>query len=271
MNDKVQENKEKYAQFAEHARELLFRQQERFARIDQKAAWHLSSLTVLIGAIGFFYKWIIDYGVVPPSNSLEWCLVVSAFIAIIMALTAWLMFFQVIKHHKIESLNLDESVLEYVKEKRSVDFSYYVAKRSTDAFAPIVEQTFQKAKWIAWGYRFSISLIIVLVIQALLFTAHIWTHPPDSKEDNLQKIQKEIHQMPDERNVPEDGHDNGNAMSADSSDSSPDSPLDSGEPDFDSDLPKNIILTEGYDPSSIQEAESDSSGSDSSESDSESE
>ena len=63
------EHSEKIKELYEHAKQLHFQEQERFTRVDQKAAWHLSALTILIGIGGFTVKFISN-SLLPPKTSI---------------------------------------------------------------------------------------------------------------------------------------------------------------------------------------------------------
>ncbi|MBA7636598.1 hypothetical protein ES703_44219 [subsurface metagenome] len=165
---------EKYKELYEHAKQLLFREQERFTRIDQKASWHLSALTVLIGIGGFFAKWIIR-NLVPPTGCVEWCLFVIGILFGAFVISAWFTCFSVLKlKHEIRHLQLNQSVLDLFRKNEMKKAYYTIAKKSQQAFECNVKRASKKAIRLGWGYRLSVIALVFFIIFLFFYIYYSW-------------------------------------------------------------------------------------------------
>jgi hypothetical protein len=165
---------DKHKALCEHAKQLLFREQDRFTRIEQKASWHLSALTVLIGICGFLAKWIIR-SLLPPCGFIEWCLLVSGLLFGAFLIAAWFTFFTVLKlEHEIRHLPLNQSVLDLFRKNQAIKAYYTIAKKSQEAFECNVKRATKKGVKLGRGYKLSVIALVFFIIFSFFYLSYNW-------------------------------------------------------------------------------------------------
>lgn len=238
----------------------MFQQQERYARVDSKAATHLSAITVLFAAIGFFCKWIIG-SLVPPHSFLEWTIAISGAASVVAVLVAWLSFFRVFRQHRIEFLRLDEEYIEFCQKNLRVNVNYYIAKRSAEAFLSLKDLTHRKTDLIATGYRATIVAMAILVFLGCAYATHQWVGNSVAQVN----YKREDRTMVENKNSSTNS--NGDAESAPTPEASStpnggydSEPQSTSQPDTSIEGPSNIYLTESYDPENLATRDSGDGG-----------
>ena len=237
----------KYRELAEHARDLLFRQQDRFARIDQKAAVHFSAISVLVGIAGFLGKWVVAQCVPLPFEagwwrSSQWWLLAAMVGMFALVASAWMAFYQTIKVTKYDTLALNEEVLQFCQGTSRVQFNYYLAKRSTEAHAQVCAAANRKSKWLNRGYHLSFGALIMCAVRAVIYTWNQWATRAHQEGNPTVSM---IIIGGDEDSTPND-----DGCSAESPQAAP--PPEPSEPDPNIEGPENISVTEGYEPSEME-------------------
>lgn len=238
--------KAKYQEMAEHAQALLAQQQERFARVDEKASRQLSAATVVLGAAAFFGKWAID-DLTPPGGFIAWAILALGASCLLLTVYAFWKLLSVIRHELVESLPLSVEYLDFVRRYRRVDVHYYLASQSVKAFETLVEQTNAKVRNLGRGYGASRLAVVLLLPLTVFYGAHEWTansNHPYSNEDPTMVSSNDTDgsgEKPEDSTPPE----------AQGSSEQPTTPADSGEPNTTIEGPKNIHLSEGADPDRI--------------------
>ncbi len=254
----------KYRELAEHSREMLFQQQERFARVDSKAAAHLSALTVLFAVVGYFLKWMYA-SVVPPKLWIDWAIVGLGAIAIISVTIAWVAFYSVLRHHKIEFLRFDREYIEFCRRNLRVDVNFQMAVRSAQALESLTSSTHRKAGLIGRGYSATLVCMAAIVLLSAVYAAREW----NARADDLTATTTREHVMSNDQNqsasTPTSNTGGGDSSrmgpNADSSSGRDTEPSSASEPDPSVTGPSNVYLTEGVDISNIsRKSNADSTG-----------
>jgi len=174
VNKEPDEQKlEKYKDLYEYSKELLDEEQNRFRRIDQKASWYLSALTILVGFSSFFSNRIFEQ-FIPPISKLEWFLVILFFSINLCFILAWFMFFLTLKQHGVHRLSLNNEMLEFFRVHRRIDIHYFLAKKSAEAYENNRKITDKKAMKLAWGYRIVIIAILLMILFLASFIIVSW-------------------------------------------------------------------------------------------------
>jgi len=179
---KTEQNIEKQKDMYEYAKEVLYKEQGRFHRIDQKAAWHLSALTVLIGISGFFVRWAIEN--LMPALHLSFAqglLEITGFLACIFLVSAWFFFFWTLRLHDLEGLPLDQEVLQYFSSNRRIDIHYHLAETCRMAYEANRSITNRKAQKLAWGYRLTICAVSAMLIFS---GSYLWYNSIGGRDRN---------------------------------------------------------------------------------------
>ena len=248
-----QDNTGKYKALYEHSKELLSKEQDRFTRIDQKASWHMSALTVLIGIGGFLAKSII-VDLLPPCGFIEWCLLILGLLFGVFLIGAWFACFRVLKlEHEIRHLPLNQSVLDLFRKNKDIKAYYTIAKKCQEAFECNVKRATKKAIRLGWAYKLSVMALVFLISFALLYIAYKWIRNKHDlnvpevtvRTEVINSLQKGEQAMTDKEEKP--------LKSPDDNQTYP------NEDDLivdDSGL-KNIDLTEDFDPSNIEKKSSE--------------
>jgi hypothetical protein len=141
--------------------------------VDGKAADYLSVLTLLVGAAGFFLKWVADT-LIPPRQPLQWFLCLAALAVMIAVLTAWWHVFGALRTHRIKSLPLNDEMIRFFDEHGEVDIYYALANRYKEAWAENQIVNDSKLRDLALGYRAIILSVMLLLAFAALYTLYAW-------------------------------------------------------------------------------------------------
>ncbi|MCB9896979.1 MAG: hypothetical protein H6825_03130 [Planctomycetes bacterium] len=250
-NDQLEQNRAKYRELAEHAREMLFQQQARFSRVDEKAAMQLSATTVLLGAATFFGGWAAD-DLLPPHSPLAWLTIalgVACAGAVIGALWHLL---AVIKHHIIPFIPLTDEYLQFVQAQSRTNVNYHLAKISTKAHGLLVEQTHAKAKLLARAYQLNKLGVALLIPLVICYCGYRWQRIDPQK--HLEANNGDL-AMTDESKTPTPSDDSIDKTPQESRAPAPQGarpPADTGIPDTSIQGPDVVYLTESYDPDTIE-------------------
>lgn len=241
----------KYKDLAEHARLLLFREQDRVARIDQKAAILLSALSLFVGVAGVLGKSVVDSSVPPPPNctalvSWDWWVLIATATMFSLLAAGWVAFFFTIKVSRFKSLALNNEVLEFCRENSGVQFNYYLAQRSTEAFEQVRAVTERKAASLRLGTQICVVALVACVVVSALYTRNQWT-----KSTPMQGTEP---MAGGERNQGSGGDTSATSKPQDAQPA----PEPEPEPDPTIEGPENINVTEGYE-STDGDRESDGS------------
>lgn len=164
---------EKYKELYELSIRLLFEEQDRFNRIDQKASWYLSALFLLIGIAGYFVTWVIER-FVPPQTIVEWFLFVLACMLAVLVVINWFICFSVHKVHEVVKIPLTTEMIKFFDDNELIDIYYTLARGNKTAYERNVETTNSKAKKLATVYKVMMSIVTILVLFSIIFAVYEW-------------------------------------------------------------------------------------------------
>lgn len=252
--DQRDQERAKYRELAEHAREMLFQQQARFSRVDEMASRQLSASTIVLGAATFFGKWAIDE-LIPPTGWLAWAtLIVGGICAALVTYGVWHLI-GVIKHHKIPFAPMDSGYLDFVRRNNRTDVNYHLARVSTKALDELTEKTHEKTRLLAKAYRLNRVSFLLLAPLVLFYAAHRWQ--VSTNEITTHLTENSVIMGNTDQASTSDGENDGTDAPADkpTGQDPPASQLrpDTGVPDITIEGPDVIYLTESYDPGTLTE------------------
>ena len=247
------EHSEKFKELYEHAKQLHFQEQERFTRVEQKAAWHLSALTVLIGIGGFSGKFIAN--LLPPKTLIEGCLVFIGALFGAFSLWAWYTSFRVLKaEQRLAHLQLNVEVLDFFLKNKRLNVHYSIAKRCQEAFAYNVKVTDRKIRLLAKSYKTTRIALVFLFIFLALYLIHSWK--VNESDVNIAKGTPAVSYPNRTKKGVDAMTDNTPNLDTQPDDPGPDPSEE--QPDTSINAPENIYLTESFDDSPNNSGESES-------------
>lgn len=164
---------EKYKELYHLSERLLFEEQNRFTRIDQKAAWYLSALTILMGITSFFGNWMLEK-IIPPTLIISWLILLVGVLYFISIVFAWYFLFSALKVHKTKKIPLDSEVFKLFQNHSLNTVYYTLAKGNKNARIANIKTTDLKAKKLTHGYWSMIVSLILLVIFTVLIATYNW-------------------------------------------------------------------------------------------------
>jgi hypothetical protein len=168
---------DKYKELYDLAREATGQTERRFDTVESKAAAYLSVLTALVGAGGFFAKWVADE-LLPPKQFLDWCLVGLAVATLAFLSAAWLLVFGALRVSRIRVLALGQDTLEYFRQNTLVDIYYAMAKGFADAWAVNNDVNAKKLRKLTFAYRIIIVLVALVLLFSVLYGVRAWIGKP---------------------------------------------------------------------------------------------
>ncbi len=240
MSDLEQEqNIEKYRELYEYSRDMHFKQLERRAEVNQKAAMFLSVLTVLIGLVGFFLKTTIDEAI-PPREFLDWALFLAAILSGTTVLISWFSFLFVLRVRDRANLRLDKKLLDFFQTSRRIDIHYAISKRASEAFADNDVHLAAKARWMSCGYLFTIVTVLILTVSLFIFGCMMWNNSEPALDNTANKLSLTDSKKEGGKNMPERTQDNAEDQT----------PID--QPNTSVEAPANIVQRESVDYSEIR-------------------
>lgn len=151
---------------------LFFEEKSRFNRIDQKASWYFSALTLLMGVTAFFAKWMIET-LLPPKDGLDVILVLIGLCLIGAVGLSWFLVFSVLRVADLANIPLDEQTLNLYSSYNDATI-YWVVSQSVSQFRDEnLRITDRKSKILADAYRTMISSIIIISVFGFLFAGRV--------------------------------------------------------------------------------------------------
>lgn len=222
---------EKYKELYNLSKEVLYEEQNRFNRINEKASKYLTVLTFMMGVYGFFLNLIVN-DFIPSKSISEWIIVVLGFLIFSGVIISWFLIFCVLKIHEIKKIPLNFEMINFFDNNNLLDIYYALARGNKDALKINRDTTDRKSKLLSNGYRMIIVTTSLLVLFSLVFGYHKWNDPKNNKSNERSFI------MPNEKDD--------NSKSKETEDLSTDKP----NPNIKAPLYDNIA--EGYDPSKIK-------------------
>ena len=163
----------KYAELYQLAKEEYRQSEVRFDTIDGKAINYLSALTLLVGASGYFVKWVVD-NFIPPRSLPAWILTGLAALTAGALILAWGRVFSVLRVHKFKTFLLTDETLLFFQRNTEADIHFALARGFKDAWAENRAALELKAERLARGYDWIVRAMILLVLFSALYGTYIW-------------------------------------------------------------------------------------------------
>jgi len=163
----------KYKELYDLSLKVLNEEQKRFNRIDEKASKFFSIFTLLLGAYGFFGKWIID-NLVPPTTYLDNLLIIVAISILLTLFISWFKIFNVLRTQQTNKIPMDQPMIKFFYDNELIDIYYALTKGNKDALNKNLEVTKYKANELNNGYIFINITIILLGLFSILYGIHAY-------------------------------------------------------------------------------------------------
>lgn len=177
----VDEEKElalrKYAELYEHSKAVLAEELARSSRVDEKASKYLTALSLVLGALVFFFQQLVDKKLLPPRGMLD-CLIFQAMIVLFgAALLAWWFVFSCFRNDKFLKPPLDQGMLDFYDSTRLIDIYYAMTKGNMNALVNNKRVGDRKAQALYRGYwAMNVAVVAVAILFLLLLVRH-WNLP----------------------------------------------------------------------------------------------
>jgi len=183
MGGNVDEDKElalrKYAELYEHSKAVLAEEMARSSRTDEKASKYLTALSLVLGALVFFFQQLVEKNLLPPKGMLD-CLIFQVMIVLFgAALLAWWFVFSSFRIHQFKKPPLDQNTFDfYDDDANDLGTIYYtMAKGNMDALAHNKSVGDRKSQALYRGYwAMNVAVVAVAVLFLLLLVRH-WNLP----------------------------------------------------------------------------------------------
>jgi len=226
---------DKYKELYDHSKDVFKEELNRFKRIDIKATQYLTVLTLLIGAAGYFGKWLIDY-VIPPNTFLDWSLLLIGILILFSLIVGWYLNFVVLKLQNLLKIPLNDETIEFYSNNKLIDIYFAMSKGFKESLNHNRKITNKKAKYLAYGYKSIIVSVSFLVLFTSLFLVKKWDN---NNSINNQKENTKMSQNDKKENQTTD----------DTTDQS--KPANEEKPDPKVKPPKFELVQEAYDPKKL--------------------
>jgi len=168
MTDRAGEAHEKYRELYELSVRLLNEEQERFARLDQKAATYLSALTFALAVYGYAVSSL--FAQFPHGRgAFGIALVALASILCLLLLSSWYLSFSVLKIQGTEKMPLD---IDFYDRNTLLNAHYALARGNKEALECNQKIGDQKSKSLAVAYVFmciTMAVVVAFLIGLVLY------------------------------------------------------------------------------------------------------
>lgn len=162
----------RYKELYDLALKLHFEEKSRFNRIDQKASWYFSALTLLVPVAGFFAKWMAEK-LLPPSNALDGILLLVGTVLLGAIGVSWYFVFRVLRAADVDNFPLDDQVFDLYTNHDDLTI-YWVAAQSMRKFRDQnINTTNAKATILAKAYRTMVFSLILTAAFSVLYVGRV--------------------------------------------------------------------------------------------------
>lgn len=167
----------KYAQLYEHSKAVLAEEMARSSRTDEKASKYLTALSLVLGAMVFFFQQLVEKNLLPPKGILD-CLIFQAMIVLFgAALMAWWFVFSCLRTDKFIKPPLDQSTIDFYENNELINIYYAMAKGNMDALAHNKGVGDRKSQALYRGYWVMNVAVVAVAVLFLLLLARHWNLP----------------------------------------------------------------------------------------------
>jgi uncharacterized tellurite resistance protein B-like protein len=164
---------EKYKELYDLSIKVLDEEQQRFNRLEGKAATYFTVLSFLIGIHGIFCSKIISC-CIPPEGWFKYVFLGLGLIVLLGLITAWFWAFFVIKQHNITKIPITDEMIDFFKENKLIDIYYTLTKSNKIALEKNRKISNEKANLLLRTYRILSASMILMVLLLVLYGADSW-------------------------------------------------------------------------------------------------
>ncbi len=250
---------EKYKDLYLLAKELHAEEVRRFDLVTQKARSYLSVLSVLLGFAAVVGKWTLAT-ILPPSNVLEWLLLVSGTAVFVFLVLAWFSSFRVLRGEVLSKMPLNAEMLDFFDDNEPMNIYFALSKRYTEGHAFNQRQTEKRTKFLAAAHRRIVFAGLSFIAFSTFSIAYVWYHPvrtrseiknggsimSESKQDPAQSPKTTTSDAPRPSGPPADGPSAGDQQQSPPSGGPSETPAPSApKPDRTVEAPAMQLITHG--------------------------
>lgn len=167
----------KYAEFYGYSKDVLAEELARSHRADEKASKYLTALSLVLGALVFFFQQLVDKKLLPPQGVLD-CLIFQTMIVLFgSALLAWWFVFSCLRNDKFVKPPLDKGTLDFYAANDLINIYYAMAKGNMDALTQNKLVGDRKSQALYRGYWAMNVAVAAVAILFLLLLVRYWSFP----------------------------------------------------------------------------------------------
>jgi hypothetical protein len=161
---------DKYKCLYEYERNLFEEESGRYRRLEDKAMKYLSATTLAIGAYLFLVRGIIE-DLIPPSNYIEWFVLISVGFTFAAFISSWSFIFRAIKLTDIVKMPSDEVTISYFKNN-DLDTVYLGLSKQYSIGIKVIEKNYENklelvrkaySEIMLTGWALVVSIIFILI------------------------------------------------------------------------------------------------------------
>ncbi len=233
---------ENYKELYEHSKNVFNEELQRFSRIDLKASQFFTVITLLIGATGYFWKWLLD-NTIPPKCLIDWTLFFLGILLSLFVLISWYFNFKVLRLQDLLKSPLNDETIIFFSKNRLIDIYYHMSEEYKNSLVHNRKITDNKSKYLSYGYKSIIISVSFLIIFSVFLTIKIWNN---NSNNNAQNTRKDIVKMNDDIQNTQNTNNDSNDQSK---------PISDNEPNPNVKPPQFQLVTESFDPKKVKTRE----------------
>ena len=167
--DSYAEKLEKTKLIYELARNHYNEETERFRKLDEKAARLFSFVTIMVGAYGFFGKWLLD-SLKLPLGSWDWGLVIIGLLVAIALVISWVCIISALPMFVWQKPSCDLETFKELSAERLINVYVRLARTYADCLAVNREKTGQKSVRLTSAYCATVVAGCCFLVLVILFS-----------------------------------------------------------------------------------------------------
>jgi hypothetical protein len=175
--DDAQNTIAKYKELYDFATDVLLKEHERFNRADEKASKFATMFVFIIGAAGYFDRWVFS-GLTWPDfpNGLpsHIPLIIVAVLVMVISSIGLFLVHHAISVRPVYARPLSHKVLDFFEEKSLVTVYYAWAKRYSAAYEDNKKATDKKYSILTWAYRLMFLSFALLAELTIMYCLYSW-------------------------------------------------------------------------------------------------
>ncbi|MBI5781858.1 MAG: hypothetical protein HZA65_09390 [Rhodocyclales bacterium] len=167
----------KYGELYEHSKAVLGEELARSHRVDEKASKYLTALSLVLGALVFFFQQLVDKKLLPPQGMLDFLIFQVMIVLFGASLLAWWFVFSCLRNVKFIKPPLDQGTLDFYDSNRLIDIYYAMTKGNMNALVHNKSVGDRKSQALYRGYWAMNVAVIAVAVLFLLLLVRQWNLP----------------------------------------------------------------------------------------------